>query len=246
MKLALLILICTLPPCHCRGADLLVFAGAGLRPVLDSLIAAFETQAAVNVAVDYDGTGRLAAKIRTGHRPDVLVAASRKWADILAAAGDVSEWAPLAGHSPALVASAAHPAIHDFHEITNAGIRVAIGDPAACAVGRSTTQMLARAGIALATLNVSARALTVVQLQHWVESGNVDAGFIWDCDAARAPGLARIAAPPGSDVVDVICLCRLSRAPEPEIADSFIAYLRAKAPAAFHDYGYHNVTTEEP
>jgi ABC-type molybdate transport system substrate-binding protein len=106
--------------------------------------------------------------------------------------------------------------------------------------------MLTRAGITLDTLNVAARALTVVQLQHWVESGNVEAGFIWECDAVRAPGLARIATPPGSDVVDVICLCRLSRARQPANADLLMTFLRNEAPQAFEKYGYHPVQEDTP
>ena len=92
-------------------------------------------------------------------------------------------------------------------------MKVALGNPKACQVGRISGRILANSGLDAAKLKAK-ESLTVNELGVWVKAGDVDAAIVWDAIAANiADSVKVIEIPRQKNVISrvVVGLLRTSR-----------------------------------
>ena len=75
------LLCCVAPVAQAR--DLVVFAAASLKNVLDDAAYAFETERGTPVAISYSGSAALARQIQQGAPADIYISANMEWMDLL-------------------------------------------------------------------------------------------------------------------------------------------------------------------
>lgn len=167
------------------AAELNLFAGAGLRQPVDRLVRDFERKTGHRVNVDYDGGGRLLARITASGRGDLFMPGSSFFLEKLHAQGRVHSWRPIVAHIPVVAVNKLQAQrVTKFEDLAAPGLRFAMGDPKAVAIGKTSMIILERASIKEQVLsNAVVYGATVKQLALYVAEGNVDASIIWRSDA---------------------------------------------------------------
>ncbi|NPA99493.1 MAG: molybdate ABC transporter substrate-binding protein [Crenarchaeota archaeon] len=177
----------------CKENTLVVLCGAGLMKPMNELAKMFEKKYHIKVEVDYGGSGELFAKLGMGIG-DVFVPGSYYYIKIAQEKGLVipSTIVNITLHIPVIAVPAGNPAhIRSLKDLLRPGVRIAVGNPKACAIGRVTIKMFEKNGLYKAFLEKLkhgevVEAPTVNQLLLYVVTGQVDAAIIWE-DLATWP-----------------------------------------------------------
>jgi len=182
-QLILTTLILLLMGSNTYGADLLIFSGAGLIKPMEELRINFEQQHQVTVDAHYGSSGEIFSMVAAGQPCDVLIPGAEKYTQDALKNGWVMKETirKLTLHVPVIAVPKGNPAgVTGLESLTRPGIKVAIGDPNAPAIGRVAKKMLTRAnmweGVAP---NIQVMAPTVNQLLIYVALKQVDAAIIW-------------------------------------------------------------------
>lgn len=221
-----------------HSADLLVFAGAGMRSPLVELGESFTAETGISVAYDFDGSGRLGGKILMGIKPDLFIPGSDKWAMKLKQEGYVKEYVSIAYHTPVIITPKNNHKVTGLTDLAIKSNKIALGDGKACAIGRNNQKLFKSVGLDSAQMNVIARGLTVKQLVQWVESGTVDASIVWRADAVQSGRVEIIELSLAINLIDDIPICLMNQPPHLNETHQFWAYLREKGPKIFTRHGY--------
>ncbi len=221
------------PACAAEPAPLRVFAAASLTEVVEALARGFE---GARVEPSYGGSSALARQIRDGAPADVFLSASPDWVDFLRDAGALAG-EPVVFARNRLVCIAARGsalAARDARGLLGAlgpGGAVAIADEGVPA-GEYARAALRRLGLldAFAPRLVGQRDVRAVL--HAVERGELDAGFVYATDAARAEVEGLFALDPAlhPPIAYQAALVRDARSPGP--ARRFVEHLRGPAARA--------------
>ncbi len=228
MRTLALVLVLMVAPLAARAEDLHVYAGAGLREVVDGLARTFEGRTGLKVAVEYGGSGQLLVRIRESGKGDVFIPGSMMYIGQLERDGMVAGKRELAVHAPVLaVNKAAAGKVTSFADLARPGLRLALGDAKAMALGRTADAIVERSGMKDAILaNVTVRAATVRQLALYVVNGDVDAAIVGGPELARnADGLIGVEIPAGLYEPEVAGVAVLTCSARPGDAEAFAALL---------------------
>jgi molybdate transport system substrate-binding protein len=216
-----------LPAVH---LDLL--CGAGLIKPMDELCRAFEAAHGMPVRVSYGGSGMLLGAFAAGQPCDVFMPGAARHVEDAARRGWIvaDTRRDIVYHVPAVAVPADNPAgIAGLADLARPGVRVALGDPQACAVGGVAEKILQQNGLAEAVLpNVRVWTATVNELLVYLTVGQADAAVVWQ-DLLRWPEAAgklkAIPIAPEQNVIRTIAAARATQAARPELADRFVQFL---------------------
>ena len=224
------------------AGELHVFAGAGLRQPIDHLVKDFEDQTGHKVFIDYAGSGQLLARIEASGKGDLYIPGAFFYIEKLEKAGKIRSYRRIAQHTPVVGVNIEQAErIKTFEDLAKPGVKLAMGDPKAMALGRTAMTICERSGLKEAILkNVAVYGATVKQLALYVSQGNVDAAIIGRADAFQ--NRDRIAIVPISAdyfQAEIIAAAVLQSASDPEPAERLCEYLSSgKAVAVFQEYGF--------
>lgn len=223
-----------------------LYAGAGMRRAVDALVLAFEAESGLHVEVEYGGSGTLLSLIPQRKRADVFMPGDVWYVDRLNELhGSVAEKTSVAWFVPVVIVSKQESAvakkIQGIADFSRSDIRLALGDPKACQVGRITGKILTTNGIDPASVVPRTKySMTVNELATWVKMGNADAAIVWDAVAANVADDVRIIEiPKEKNVLSHVVAGRLAGAQNPEGATAFIQFMAsAKGQAILHKKGF--------
>lgn len=167
------------------AAELHFFVGAGLRQPIDCLVEDFQLKTGHRVVVDYDGSGRLLARIDASGQGDLFMPGSFFYIEKLQARGKIHSWRPVVAHTSVIAVNKSRAGgITKFEDLAKPGVRLALGDPKAMAFGKTAMKILERSGLKdMILANVVVYGATVKQLALYVAEGDVDASIIGRADA---------------------------------------------------------------
>jgi len=137
--------------------------------------------------------------------------------------------------------------IGSLQDLLKRGVRVGFGDPNACAIGRSTVQILAKNGIKWAQIseNVRFQSLTVNELGMQIQARSLDAVVVWDAMARYYSRYGDpIAIPLEKNIVSTVDAGILKSTKNKEAAEKFVAFLVSEKGRAI--FAKHNYDTEPP
>jgi len=221
---------------NCLAADLLIFSGAGLIKPMEELKTHFETQHKVAAHVHYGSSGEIFAGVAAGQPCDVLIPGAEKYTEDALKNGWVLERTikKLVLHVPVIAVPKGNPAnITGFMDLAKPGVRVAIGDPQAPAIGRVARKMMKKAGIwAKVTPNIKVYAPTVNQLLIYVALKQVDAAIIWGDLVTWAEGKGKlevIAIEPHYNMIKTIPTAVCTKTGNRDLAFKFNNYIASEA-----------------
>lgn len=207
---------------------LVLLCGAGLQPAVEALVAAFQEQTGRVVAPDYGGSGLILARARQGDPADLFMPGDISYVEALAdAPGRILERADIAFLVPCLIVRPGNPkGIATLADWRREAVRTAIGNPAACEIGRVTVGLLEGHGLTPAELNAK-QSLTVNELGLWVAMGDVDSAVVWESTAAALGARVEVVPlPVEAATVSRVTLAVLSGGPQAAAARDFLHFCR--------------------
>ena len=180
----------------CIAGDLMIFSGAGLIKPMEEMRTTFEKKQNVTVDVHYASSGEIFGAVAAGQPCDVLIPGAEKYTEDALKNGWVIEdtITKLVLHVPVIAVPKGNPAnVTGLKDLVRPGVRVAIGDPKAPAIGRVAKKMLHKAGIwDQAAHNIEVLVPTVNQLIIYVALKQVDAAIIWGDLVTWAEGKGKL------------------------------------------------------
>jgi molybdate transport system substrate-binding protein len=126
--------------------ELVVYAGAMLRPAVEETLTDFERREGVSVTRVYNGCGILVAQMKAGARPDVYFACDPRF---MADVQDRFEAPKTMSNNQLVIAfQKGNPnGIRELRDLAKPGLRVGVGHEQQCALGALTKETFLRTGI---------------------------------------------------------------------------------------------------
>jgi molybdenum ABC transporter molybdate-binding protein len=126
--------------------ELVVYAGAMLRPAVEQTITEFEKREGVRVTRVYNGCGILVSQMQTGERPDLYFACDTRFMeqvqDLFEAPAEVSS------NQLVIAVPKGNPlGIQALRDLGKPGLRIGVGHEQQCALGAITRETFVRAGV---------------------------------------------------------------------------------------------------
>ncbi|HUS47224.1 MAG TPA: molybdate ABC transporter substrate-binding protein [Phycisphaerae bacterium] len=237
----------------CQGAkgrknSISIYAGAGMKPAMDKLIAAFKQQTGIDVEADYQGSGIIVTRARADEEADLFIPGDEWYVDLLQEqTGVIESRATIAYFVPVIIVrkdrKITEEPINSLEDLLNKkNVKVGLGNPKACQVGRISDVILEKIGRKRSELNLK-EALTVNELAPWVATGDVDAAIVWDATAANFAHYVRAIEIPMArgqkDLVSRVVAGLMKTSKKKDLARKFLDFLTSqRGRAILKESGY--------
>lgn len=168
--------------------ELHMYCGAGIRPPVEKLARVFEQRnPKVKLNIAYAGSGCLLAQLTFARRGDLYMPGEDFYLDQAAKRGFLIERKHIAYFVPVILVAKGNPKkIRGLKDLLREDLKVAIGEPEACAGGRLAKQMFEKLGIWDEFQRRSTRrSLNIPELGYWASIGAVDASITWMAQARQ-------------------------------------------------------------
>jgi molybdenum ABC transporter molybdate-binding protein len=158
-----------------ENAELVLYAGAMLRPAVEKTIAEFEAREGVRVSRVYNGCGILVAQMRGGVEPDAYFACDPRFMGEVADLFRKPE--VISSNQLVIAVPKGNPAgLKELTDLGKAGLRVGVGHEQQCALGAITKETFLRSGVyAAVRKNVKVESPTGDLLVNQLLTGSLDA-----------------------------------------------------------------------
>jgi molybdate transport system substrate-binding protein len=222
-----------------------VSAASSLTDAMTDIAAAFEEDNPnINVELNFAASGSLRQQIEGGAPVDVFASASKKHVDILedenlTSAGSRTNFA---SNSLVLIVPAGNPSkISSVEDLTSDAVaKVSIGNPETAPVGKYAKESLTDSGLWDELEEKMVYGENVRQVLTYLETGDVDAGFVYMTDAkiAKENSIEIITTVP--TVTEIIYpVCIIDSSENKEEAQVFLDYLTSETgKQILTDYGF--------
>lgn len=220
-----------------------MFAAASLTESLKEIGALYQKQTGEKILFNFAGSGTLARQIEEGAPADLFFSADEAKMDELAGRGLLVNGSRrrLLSNILVLVTAGEGTAVHAPADLAGAAVhRVALGDPRTVPAGAYAKAYLEKAGLWRAVEPKVIPCENVRAVLAAVESGNVEAGIVYQTDAAVSTKVRIALAVPADEGPKISYpVALLKNAPSAESAKRFLAYLEgSKAGAVFARHGF--------
>jgi len=233
-----------------QSSAIIVSAAISLKDALDELGPIFQVQqhrknggGGTAVTYNYGGSGTLARQIEQGAPVDVFFSAAEKQMDELAAQGLIAADTrrDLVGNALVLIAPAQPTALHSFQDLTGSAVKtIALGETSTVPAGMYARQTLEHLGLFAALERKIVYAKDVRAVLTYVETGNADAGMVYQTDANTSTKVRVIAVAPADSHDPILYPAAVLRdSKDKAAARAFLEFLQGPdARAVFQKYGF--------
>lgn len=222
-----------------RQQTLTVSIAASLQPAMQDIQQRYQSRHP-QVKIDYNvgASGTLQRQIEQGAPVDIFISADPDRIDDLADQQLVGSQQDLLTNQIVLVRPKASPHLHSWHDLQAPHVqRVALGYPYSVPAGRYGQEILTKLKLYEPLTPKFIFAKDVRQVLFYVETGNVDAGVVYQTDAMRSPSVnvVQIASAPSIRYPVAV----LSRSRQLQVAQTFVRFLTSpEAQAIFSAHGF--------
>jgi len=238
------IVCATAPTSGEQKTSITVSAAISLSDALDELGHTYERRHPdTKVTFNYGSSGTLQHQIEQGAPVDIFLSAAEKQMDALESAGLLMAGTrrDLAGNHLVLIVPASLNIVMNFPDLARPEVKiVALGEPRTVPAGMYARQTLEHLGLLAAVEKKVVYAKDVRAVLTYVETGNADAGIVYQTDA-RTSSKARIAATAPAATHDPIAYpaAVIRTTKNITVARAFLEFLEsADARAVFEKYGF--------
>jgi molybdate transport system substrate-binding protein len=210
-----------------EAVHLRLYAGAGLRDAVEALAAAFADETGIAVDADYAGSGVLISRARGDPQADLFMPGDVWYVDRLEElTGNIAERIQVSYFVPTIIVAKGNPKnVVSLQDFARGDLKVALGNPQACQIGRLCVKIFANAGLDSAALSTK-ESLTVNELGVWVQMKDVDAAIVWDAIAEGIrDSVDTVEIPESVNEISTVVCARLKSAPHPNEAQRFMHFL---------------------
>ena len=231
-----------------QQTKLLLYCGAGIRPAAAEIAEQFGRQHGVTVECDYAGSEVLISRIKLTGRGDLYMPGDAYYVDQAEQEGLIASKKTACYFVPVILVQKGNPKnIKTIADLTRPGIKVGLGDPEACAIGRKSSKIFAKNDISEDNVNrnVEFRSLTVNELGNHIKLGVLDAVIVWDAVAAYfADDATTVSIPTEQNVMSTVVVGVLSCSEHTESAEKFLKFIASEPGQAI--FKKHHYTTTPP
>jgi len=224
------------------AADVVLYSGGHVRPILENLVAAFQEASGLRVTYESGASGKmLNAAVKDG--ADVYVAADLRHVRTLERRDLVAAKAPLAHHQLAIVVKRGNPKrLTSPKHLARPGVKVYLEGPKGCQVGNAGALMLAKNGVALAKNDVTldGEPPSMRNLREFFDAGLLDAAIVWTSAGPKLrEGLDVVAVPADRNVAVNVVAVLLRSSRRTAAAERLIRALRdGRSGAVWRAHGF--------
>jgi molybdenum ABC transporter molybdate-binding protein len=131
---------------YAERPELVVYAGAMLRPAIEPTITEFEKKEGVRVTRVYNGCGILVSQMKAGERPDLYFSCDVRFMDMVE---DLFEARTTVSSNQLVIAvRKGNPlGIQGLADLGKSGLRIGVGHEEQCALGAITKETFIRSGV---------------------------------------------------------------------------------------------------
>ena len=228
---------------------LLLYSGAGIQPPVEEIAEAFGRLHGVTVECDFAGSEILLARIKLSGAGDVYMPGDVHYVEQAKQEGLIAGSETACYFIPVILVQKGNPKnIKSLSDLTKPDVRVGLGDPQACAIGRKAAKIFAKNDISEDDLaeNVVFRALTVNDLGDKVKLGFLDAVIVWDAVAAYyADSTDVVTIPPEKNVISTVPVAVLKSSKGPELANKLREFVTSDEGKAIFKKHHYSLTLPE-
>ena len=233
-----------------QSSSITVSAAISLKDALDELGPIFQVQqhrknggSGTAVTFNYGGSGTLARQIEQGAPVDVFFSAAEKQMDELAVQGLIvaDTRRDLVANALVLIAPAQSTALHSFQDLSNAAVKtIALGETSTVPAGMYARQTLEHLGLFASVEKKIVYAKDVRAVLTYVETGNADAGLVYQTDANTSTKVRVVAVAPADSHDPILYPAAVLRDAKDKVAArAFVEFLQGPdARAVFQKYGF--------
>ena len=170
-----------------EGEQLLVYSGAGLKAPMAEIASVFSEEYGVDVQLTYGGSGVLISQMETTKLGDIFIPGGEPDYENAVKKGLVDEdYQLIAYHIPVIATAKGNPlGLQTVADLAKPGVRLALGDEAATAIGKAGVKIFAKAGVTDAiAANTVLTGATINEVVTGLATGNADAAVL-TMDAAN-------------------------------------------------------------
>ncbi|MEN0642415.1 molybdate ABC transporter substrate-binding protein [Alkalicoccobacillus gibsonii] len=222
--------------------DIHVMAAASLTDALEEMKPGYEEEHNVKLVINYGSSGKLREQITQGAPADLFLSASSSDMDQLIEKNEVEKSSNLLMNRLVLIATPeVADELQEVNDLTNDQLqKISIGQPESVPAGRYSKQALESLGLWDELEDRLIYGSDVRQVLTYVETGNADAGLVYETDAKTSSSIKLIEIIP-EDTHDPIQypFGLLKEAASQDTAVEFYEYLQTEeALNVFESYGF--------
>lgn len=226
-----------------EGSEVHISAAASLTDALNEIAEEYAKESNDNLIFNFAGSGSLKTQIEEGAPCDLFISASKAHMDGLEEGGfiDTATRKDLLGNTLTLIASAeAKDAVNLENLTTDAVESISIGTPESVPAGKYAEQVFDYLGITDAVADKLIYGKDVRGVLDYVETGNVDCGFVYKTDALLLETGSIIEDVPSEAHDAIVYPAALTTEGEHlEAAESFYEFIQTDyAKGVFEKYGF--------
>jgi molybdate transport system substrate-binding protein len=214
--------------------SILVFCGAGLKAPMQEIGPAFTKKTGIEVQYNYGGAGTLVTQMNLTRKGDVFMPGSTAEWKTAKAQGLVDTYQLVAYHVPAIAVQKGNPKnIATVKDLARPGLKVALGDVNATAIGKASAKVFKKFNITSAVeKNVVTRTPTINELVTLMNAGQADAA-IMTLDSISTDNLDVIVIPTSDNEVLITPIGPTTYTKYSDAAAQFAAYVASDEGKAF-------------
>jgi len=216
------------------AGSILVHAGAGLKAPLEEIGTAFTQKYGIAVQYNYGGAGTLVSQMNLTKKGDVFMPGSTVEFRTAKDQGLVTTSQLVAYHVPIIVVQKGNPKnITTLADFAKPGLKIALGDANATAIGKAGAKMFKKLNITAAVeKNVVTRTPTINELTVIMNTGQADAALL-TLDQVDATKVDAVVIPVKDNNVLITPIGTTTFTQNSAAADKFVAYVASDEGKAF-------------
>ncbi len=220
--------------------SILVFSGAGLKAPMEDIATAFMQKYGIGVQYSYGGSGVLITQMNLTRKGDVFIPGSTNEWKTAKAQGLVDSYEMVAYHVPVIVVQKGNPKkITSLKDFAQPGLKVALGDVNATAIGKAGAKMFKKLNItATVEKNVVTRTPTINELVTIMNAGQADAAIL-TLDNVKTDKMDMIEIPLADNEVLITPIGMTTFTQNSDGASKFVAFVASdEGKAIFAKHGF--------
>lgn len=213
-------------------AELMVYSGAGIRPPVAELAEAFGKANGIKVVTDYAGSEVLLSRLKLAKRGDVYLPGDKHYIEQAKAEGIIKSHRSICFFVPTILVRKGNPkGIKGLPDLVKPDVKLGLGNPKACAIGRKTKKIFQKNNIAWTDVekNLKFPSMTVNELGMQIKAGKLDAVIVWDAIAKYyAEDGVEVPIPVEQNVISTVEAGVLSFSKDEKLAAKFVDFMASK------------------
>ncbi|MCX7708996.1 MAG: molybdate ABC transporter substrate-binding protein [Clostridia bacterium] len=230
-----------------QQVTLTISAAASLKEAMEEIKKLYASEKPeVSITYNFGSSGSLKQQIEQGAPADIFISAASKQMDALKEKGFVAEESVknLLENKVVLVVPKDNSTLKDFNSLAEDKIKkIALGEPKSVPAGQYAEEVLKFLNINEKVKGKAVYGKDVKEVLTWVETGNVDAGIVYETDAKISEKVKIVASAPEKShkpVVYPVGVIKSSKSTES--AKEFINFISGdQGKAVFEKYGFHTL-----